>query len=413
MQVRFRTFQSAGVMSVAFVAVARAAREARPRPRVTCVRVPRSPLEDPALLQVTAEMPALVAPAVPEVFPPPPPMLAPEVEPAVFAPGRAITAPGPLILAPTPVVFVPEPVLPARAPEAPPARPRPPQPPEAPQPAEALQPPEAPHPPEDPELPEPEPAFFVPEPPPRFDRPLPVVPEPWFPAGPEERWGWSEPWRFEIPAPTQQTTSSPRARRRRPTTPPRARARRGALRTHPVVPVLVLALAIAVCVWVELPRVPVSQRAGPVRTGAVARARVRRLPHPSAFALRTIPSVYLHDYWQAATDYGLDWTKLAAVGQIESDQGQSQAPGVNVGTNSAGAAGLAQFVSGTWSEYAVDADRTGSISPYNPADAITTMARYLRAMGAPLDWQEALYAYNHSPVYVHEVLALSRRYLAR
>ena len=44
---------------------------------------------------------------------------------------------------------------------------------------------------------------------------------------------------------------------------------------------------------------------------------------------------------RGSNEYGLDWTKLAAVGQIESDQGRSQTPGVTQGTNPSGAAGPA------------------------------------------------------------------------
>lgn len=35
---------------------------------------------------------------------------------------------------------------------------------------------------------------------------------------------------------------------------------------------------------------------------------------------------YLHYYRRAGDEYGLDWTRLAAVGQIELDQGRSQKP---------------------------------------------------------------------------------------
>jgi membrane-bound lytic murein transglycosylase B len=121
--------------------------------------------------------------------------------------------------------------------------------------------------------------------------------------------------------------------------------------------------------------------------------------------------VYLHDYWKAAEEYGLDWTKLAAVGQIESDQGRSQTAGVTQGTNTAGAAGPAQFLGTTWARYGVDADGRGTIDPYDPTDAITAMAAYLKASGAPQNWRQALYTYNHSIPYVNAVISLSRLYL--
>lgn len=179
-----------------------------------------------------------------------------------------------------------------------------------------------------------------------------------------------------------------------------------------MIPLAIIALALAACVWVELPR-------GPAAAAAPRAARhpyvvtVTYSPHPSDFAVQTIPTAYLHLYWRTADRYGLDWTKLAAVGQVESDQGRSQAAGVAEGTNRAGAAGPAQFVRTTWAAYGVDADGRGSINPYDPADAIATMARYLKASGAPLNWHAALFAYNHSHAYVDDVLTLSRRYLAR
>jgi membrane-bound lytic murein transglycosylase B len=163
-------------------------------------------------------------------------------------------------------------------------------------------------------------------------------------------------------------------------------------------------LALAVSVVIAAPW-------SPSRSGRAGAPSVPFTPHPSVFALHTIPTGYLHEYWKAAEEYGLDWTKLAAVGQIESDQGRSHTPGVNGGTNTAGAAGPAQFVKPTWARYGVDADGRGTINPYDPADAITAMAAYLKASGAPQNWRAALYTYNHSTAYVNDVISLSRLYL--
>ena len=136
-------------------------------------------------------------------------------------------------------------------------------------------------------------------------------------------------------------------------------------------------------------------------------------PQPSAYALRTIPAAYLRLYWRAAREYGLDWTRLAAVGRIESDHGRSSEAGVRKGTNRAGAVGPAQFLAHTWARYGVDADGRGKMDPYDPADAVTAMAAYLKASGAPEDWHAALYTYNHSQAYVRAVLALSVRFSGR
>jgi membrane-bound lytic murein transglycosylase B len=143
----------------------------------------------------------------------------------------------------------------------------------------------------------------------------------------------------------------------------------------------------------------------------VAKASWATAPRPSAYAVKTIPTKYLHLYWRVAAEYGLDWTKLAAVGQIESNHGRLPAPGVASGTNRAGAAGPAQFIAGTWARFGVDPDGQGQLNPYDPVDAITAMAAYLKASGAPQHWRRALYAYNHSLAYVHRAMTLSHRFL--
>lgn len=60
-------------------------------------------------------------------------------------------------------------------------------------------------------------------------------------------------------------------------------------------------------------------------------------------AAAAIPAAYLTDYQKAGTRYGIPWTVLAGIGEVESDQGRSGAPGVHSGANAAGAAGPMQF----------------------------------------------------------------------
>jgi hypothetical protein len=55
-------------------------------------------------------------------------------------------------------------------------------------------------------------------------------------------------------------------------------------------------------------------------------------------AAATIPAAYLADYQKAGAEYGIPWTVLAGIGEVESDHGRSGAPGVHSGANSAGAA---------------------------------------------------------------------------
>jgi hypothetical protein len=46
-------------------------------------------------------------------------------------------------------------------------------------------------------------------------------------------------------------------------------------------------------------------------------------PAPST-AAASIPAAYLTDYQEAGTEYGIAWTVLAGIGEVESDQGRSQ-----------------------------------------------------------------------------------------
>jgi hypothetical protein len=123
-----------------------------------------------------------------------------------------------------------------------------------------------------------------------------------------------------------------------------------------------------------------------------------------------IPADYLEHYRSAGTSYGLDWTRLAAIGAIESTHGQARAAGVISGSNARGARGPAQFLAGTWERFGLDGDADGSRDAHDPADAIPAMASYLRASGAPQDWAAALRSYNHSDAYVAAVERLSASY---
>ena len=69
-----------------------------------------------------------------------------------------------------------------------------------------------------------------------------------------------------------------------------------------------------------------------------------------AGAAGPIPPAMLVLYQDAAaTCPGLPWTVLAAIGTVESDNGQSTLAGVHVGANPAGAEGPMQFEPSTFS----------------------------------------------------------------
>jgi cell wall-associated NlpC family hydrolase len=138
---------------------------------------------------------------------------------------------------------------------------------------------------------------------------------------------------------------------------------------------------------------------------------------PTALALADIPASYLVWYSGAAqTCPGLPWAVLAGIGKVESDHGRSPAPGVHSGANSAGAEGPMQFLPATFAQYAADGDHDGRVNVYDPADAIFTAAAMLCANGAaaatPGGLSEAVFAYDHSPVYVATVFRWAARYSA-
>lgn len=126
---------------------------------------------------------------------------------------------------------------------------------------------------------------------------------------------------------------------------------------------------------------------------------------PSAAAQAQIPAGYLLLYQQAAGRYGLDWAILAGIGKVECDHGRDPDPACTHegAVNSAGAGGPMQFLASTWSAYGVDGDGDGRADRWDPADAIFGAARYLRASGAPADYEKAILAYNHAGWYVSEV----------
>jgi hypothetical protein len=122
------------------------------------------------------------------------------------------------------------------------------------------------------------------------------------------------------------------------------------------------------------------------------------------------PTNYLTLYQESAAQYcpGLSWTVLAAIGEIESDNGQ------NMGPSTAGALGPMQFLPSTWSTWGTDGfGNTGKPDIWNPLDAVPSAARMLCANGAAKGGQalrSAIFDYNHADWYVNEVLTLAEEY---
>jgi hypothetical protein len=113
-------------------------------------------------------------------------------------------------------------------------------------------------------------------------------------------------------------------------------------------------------------------------------------------------------YIDAASRYRLGengYAYLAAINDVETTFG------TNLSTSTAGAIGWMQFEPSTFVRYGVAVSEPGGKpDPYDPQDAIYSAANYLHASGAPGDWSEAIFTYNHSPAYVAQVEALAARY---
>ncbi len=110
---------------------------------------------------------------------------------------------------------------------------------------------------------------------------------------------------------------------------------------------------------------------GVVLVGAAATVFGGGAPTATAAATASIPPAMLALYQQAATTCpGLPWTVLAAIGTIESDNGQSNLPGVHSGANSAGAEGPMQFEPATFALGSTNAalGPGGSLAPPLPPE---------------------------------------------
>jgi hypothetical protein len=122
------------------------------------------------------------------------------------------------------------------------------------------------------------------------------------------------------------------------------------------------------------------------------------------------PSSYLQLFQESAARYcpGLSWTVLAAIGQIESADGQ------NMGPSTAGALGPMQFLPSTWQAWGITGfGDTGAPDILNPFDAVPSAARLLCADGAASGGAaltQAIFDYNHAGWYVNEVLTLAAEY---
>jgi len=179
-----------------------------------------------------------------------------------------------------------------------------------------------------------------------------------------------------------------------------------------------LGLVRNVAVLVNAPAANVTALVSQVQGALGAGARVVRLiPVAVSTRLPVVaapatgrPTNYLQLFQESAARYcpGLSWTVLAAIGQIESADGQ------NMGPSTAGALGPMQFLPSTWALWGIDGfGDTGAPDIMNPFDAVPSAARLLCVDGATdggAGLREAIFDYNHANWYVNEVLTLAGEY---
>jgi len=144
-------------------------------------------------------------------------------------------------------------------------------------------------------------------------------------------------------------------------------------------------------------------------SGCAAAQGQGQQPVASSDARDSIPANYLVLFQRTGAKYGVPWVVLAGIGEVESDDGRSNLPGVHSGANAFGAAGPMQIGIGgaagnEWggapvhpaseqvNGMAADGDGDGIASVYDPADAIAGAAKYLIAHGVQSNVQTAIFA---------------------
>jgi peptidoglycan DL-endopeptidase CwlO len=167
--------------------------------------------------------------------------------------------------------------------------------------------------------------------------------------------------------------------------------------------------------------------AGGCVPGSTGSSSTTAQPGVSTEAKNSIPADYLMWYRKVGQQYGVPWTVLAGIGEVESDDGRTTLSGVTSGANAFGAAGPMQIGIGgaagnQWggqpvhlaSEVvdgvATDEDGKPTVSVYDPADAIAGAAKYLIAHGVQSNVSAAIFAYNHLDSYVQDVLGWASTY---
>jgi hypothetical protein len=164
---------------------------------------------------------------------------------------------------------------------------------------------------------------------------------------------------------------------------------------------LILGLLVlgSVLLLVQPASAAVAQRTGPAESA-------RGVPQFAPVSARVLGL-----YQTAAARYGLSWTLLRALHQVESS---SAGDGCLLNRQGSGATGPFQFKPATFTVYGLDADGNGKADICGLADSLFSAARYLQALGADRDPSSpkttlALRRYGTNPALVSQLaVTLSR-----
>ncbi|GAB2733255.1 hypothetical protein GCM10027273_10010 [Nocardioides pakistanensis] len=166
-------------------------------------------------------------------------------------------------------------------------------------------------------------------------------------------------------------------------------------------------------------------------------------PTSGPSSIEGIPQVALDAYNKAAQASGIDWAVIAAIGFHEGSHGSANGAtlsatgdirpkilGVVLDGSTPGtsviadwdngrydgnrqwerAIGPLQFLPQTWEAMAKDGNADGKIDPDNIFDSAMAAAFYLKASGAPADYDRAILTYNNSTTYLADIKAKAEEY---
>lgn len=112
-----------------------------------------------------------------------------------------------------------------------------------------------------------------------------------------------------------------------------------------------------------------------------------------------VPKEYIPIYKEAANNFNVDWSILAAIHKIETDYSR-----IKIMRSNMGAIGHMQFLPATFKAYSIDGDGDGIKSAWNLKDSIHSAANYLNRSGYSKNPRKAIWFYNHAEWYVNKVI---------